>query len=97
MQLETRDQYLLALGAFRRSVNAWMLATAGLQAAAHAHDPQGEAEDDPAAGAIFAECLTELRGMAALLPGVRQLLAAALEPAQIVEETAAPHANCEEH
>lgn len=92
-----REKYLLALGAFRRSVHGLMLATAGLQAAAHEMDPQGESPDDAVAVEIFGECLTELRGMAALLPGVRQLLQAALEPAQVIEETGEPHANCEEH
>lgn len=92
-----RDKYLLALGAFRRSVHGLMLATAGLQAAAHEMDPRGEASDDATAVAIFGECLTELRGMADLLPGIRQLFSDTLKPAVTVEETKAPHADCEEH
>lgn len=78
MQLEPRDKYLLALGGFRRAVHALMEAGAGLQAAAHEFDPSNTAPEEPAAAVISDECLTELRGMCDLLPGVRQLFAAAI-------------------
>lgn len=77
--MTAQQKYLLALGGFRRAVHDLMGAAAGLQAAAHELDPKCEAPDDPVAAAIFGECLEEMRGMGNLLPGVRQLLRAAVE------------------
>lgn len=75
------QKYLLALGGFRRAVHATMQAAAGLRAAAQELDPQEQAPDDPVASEILDECLVDLRGMAALMPGMRQLLALSLETA----------------
>lgn len=97
MQLDGQTKYFLALGGFRRATNALMQAAAGLQAAAHELDPSGEKADDPAEVAIFGECVTELRGMFALMPGLRQMVDESMKPAVVVEETTAPHADCEVH
>lgn len=71
--MDPRTRYLLALGGFRRSLRAMVDAAAGLEVAAQGHDDAGDVAE-----VLFAECLAELRAAAAL-PGLRQLLATALE------------------
>lgn len=76
--MDTKTKYLLGLGGFRRAVRALADAAAGLQGAAHEHDPKGQAPDDPVALAILDECVKELRAVIHLLPGMRQLVRALL-------------------
>ena len=76
--MDTKTKYLLGLGGFRRAVRALSDAAAGLQNASHEHDPQGKAPDDPIALTILDECAKELRAVADLIPGVRQLVRAVM-------------------
>lgn len=76
--MDTRDKYLLGLGGFRRAVRALADAAAGLQNAAHEHDPDGKAPEEPAAALVLDECVKELRAVVHLLPGLRQLVRAVL-------------------
>lgn len=76
--MDEQTKYLLALGAFRRSLHAMSESAQGLRAAAEAVDPAGTTIDDPVAVQIFDECLQDLRGVFALSPGMRQLFSVAV-------------------
>lgn len=76
--MDPQTKYLLALGGFRRAVRALAEAGTGLQTAAHDLDPACALPIDPVAEEVSSECVKDLRGMADLMPGVRQLFAAAI-------------------
>lgn len=76
--MDEQTKYLLALGAFRRSLHAMTESAQGLRAAAEAMDPSGTATDNPVAVQIFDECLHDLRGVFALSPGMHQLFSVAV-------------------
>ena len=70
-----QERYSNALIAFRKQTSAWADSARELNRAAQELDPKGLQADDPAALAVFQQCAHELQGLAAVVPGIRQLLA----------------------
>ncbi len=70
-----QENYSNALVAFRQASHGFADAARNLNRAAQELDPKGLQADDPAALAVFQQCAHELQGLAAFVPGIRQLLA----------------------